>query len=201
MAHKYTNENIDWLATSRPLYAEQELSAKFHQRFKVLISPAALVQQCCKRGFKPPAVNIGRIKKGNIPFNKGLKGRRVSMVTEFKKGNRPKNSQALGTEVFRNDYWYIKVEPNKWTAKHRAIWETAYGELPKGLSVIFIDSDITNFALDNLATVTKAELLQMNRNKYKQMNNELKPSLLALSRLEASIYKISKDSLCPKIAK
>ena len=192
MPHKYTTENITWLSANRPNYAERELSQKFFEEFKVLISPAALAQQCHKRGIKPPAINIGRIKKGNVPFNKRKKGIRVSMTTEFKKGNKPKNTLPVGTEVFSKDYWYVKTaEPNTWTAKHRVIWESVNGKIPNGSSIIFLDSNVNNFDVTNLDIVTKSELLQMNRNKYKQINQELKPSLLALSKLETKIYKLN----------
>jgi len=194
MPHKYTTENIDWLSVNRHLYAERELSAKFYDKFNVLISPSALAQQCYKRGIKPPIINIGCFKKGQLPPNKGVKGIRHSIKTEFTKGNRPANSVNVGTEVFAKDYWKVKVsEPNKWRLKHNLIWETKHGRsIPKGSAVIFLDSNINNFEIENLLLITRAELLQMNRNNYKLMPKELKPSVLALSKLESQIYKSTK---------
>ncbi len=195
MPHKYTTENIAWLWANRPLYAERELSARFYEKFNALISPAGLAQQCSKRGIKPPLINIGMIKKGNIPFNKGKKGIRVSIKSEWVAGNRPHNAVPIGSERFSKDYWYIKVaEPKKWMAKHNVIWEKANGAIPKGSVVIFLDSDVNNFNLNNMALATRAELLQMNRNKYKTMPGELKPAVLALSRLESKIYQVGNNA-------
>jgi hypothetical protein len=51
--------------------------------------------------------------------------------------------------------------------------------------VIFKDGNIRNFDLDNLLLVTRAELLTMNLHDYKNQPEELKPSVLALARVEA----------------
>lgn len=194
MPHKYTTENIEWLSVNRPLYAEQELSRRFFKKFKANVSPSALAQACCKRGFKPPLINIGSYKKGSVPFNKGLKGVRNSIKSEFTKGHSPHNALTVGMEVFSKDFWYTKVaEPNKWRTKHSVIYENEIGEIPVGSAVIFLDSDRNNFALDNLALVTRHELLQMNRHKYRQMPEQLKPAVLSLSRLEVKIFERGKQ--------
>ncbi len=77
-------------------------------------------------------------------------------------------------------------------AKHNVIWEKENGAIPKGSVVIFLDSDVNNFDPSNMALATRAELLQMNRNKYKQVPGELKPAVLALSRLESKIHQVGK---------
>lgn len=38
--------------------------------------------------------------------------------------------------------------------KHRFLWETANGPIPKGHKVIFADGDKTNITLDNLIMVS-----------------------------------------------
>lgn len=193
MPHKYTTENIEWLSVNRPLYAERELSARFYDKFKALVSPSALAQQCCKRGFKPPPVNVGFFAKGSVPFNKGLKGIRYSIPTEFVKGSMPHNYKPVGTERFSKDYWYIKVaDSKKWRAKHNIIWEQQNGPIPSNHVVIFLDSNIDNFAIDNLALITRSDLLRMNKNGYKQSHSEIKPAVLALSKLEAKLFDRSK---------
>ena len=45
----------------------------------------------------------------------------------------------------------------KWRFKHNLIWEAAHGPIPEDCRVIFKDGDRTNFAVDNLALVTKGE--------------------------------------------
>lgn len=114
---------------------------------------------------------IGRIKKGNIPANKGkkmspeLKARIAH--TFYKKGNRTgaanNNYVPIGHESLRKDYWYVKVAEGKWELKHRVIWEKHHGPIPAGHLVIFRDGNPNNFSLDNLELVSKTEHVYRNR--------------------------------------
>lgn len=56
-----------------------------------------------------------------------------------------------GERSDKNGYVRVYVAPGKRTLEHRAVWETAYGPIPKGLHVHHIDGDKTNNRLDNLA--------------------------------------------------
>lgn len=77
----------------------------------------------------------GRFEKGNIPFNKGLKG--VSYpgmeATQFKKGRTPHNHRPVGsTRVDCDGYIWQKVEePNKWRPLHVLNWEAVHAIMCK----------------------------------------------------------------------
>lgn len=160
----------------------------FNDRFGLNISETALKGKCTNMGLKAPG--NGKFSAGYTPWNKGMKGLRVSMRTEFSAHNRPHNALPVGSERIKGDgYWYVKIaEPNTWKTKHQIIWEAANGPKPKNKKLIFLDGNVNNFALSNLHLVSSAELLQLNRNEYKQAHTDLKPAVLAVSKLESAIY-------------
>ena len=51
-----------------------------------------------------------------------------------------------------------------------------------------LDRDITNNALENLMLVTRAELLALNQYNYKEAPDEVKPTLLAMIKLETKLH-------------
>jgi hypothetical protein len=83
----YTDEQLAWLQTNRPLLEISALAGQFNTLFKASVSPKALSALCKRKGFK--AGSNGCFKKQAVPWNKGLAGMRVSEATEFKPGNRP----------------------------------------------------------------------------------------------------------------
>ena len=54
---------------------------------------------------------------------------------------------------------------------------------------MFKDGDLLNIEPENLMLVSRAELLVLNQNGYKDAPAELKPSILALAKLEVKIFK------------
>lgn len=66
------------------------------------------------------------------------------------------------------------------------IWEQANGPVPKGMVVAFINGD--KCELENLMLISRPELLNLNRLGYKDMPAELKPSVLALSKLQVKTW-------------
>jgi hypothetical protein len=185
----YTSEQIDWLRNNRSKFINPGLADEFNRVFNDKRSPGALRNICIKNGIL--SEKTGYVK-GQIPWNKGKKGVSVSPATQFKKGNTPKNTQPVGTECCHDGYIYVKIsEPNQWLQKNWLVWEEAHGPVPKGQVVIFVDGDARNFAIDNLKLISRAELLQLNRNKYGQVPKLLKPSVLAMSRLQSAVYQLS----------
>lgn len=125
----------------------------------------------------------GRYQKGCIP-NAGCikKGERLSVGTEFKKGQRPHNYLPVGTEVVKGDgYIWRKIgEPNKWRQKHVLAWEAANGPKPKGKMIMCADGNKLNVSLDNLLLITKAQNAVMNKHGFRGGSMELtKAGLLA----------------------
>jgi hypothetical protein len=114
--------------------------------------------------------------------------------TSFKKGQLPHNHQPLWSERIcsKDGYIYISVPetnphtgfPTRYKQKHVWIWEQINGPVPKGCCIIFEDSDIYNLAIENLLCVHRNLLLILNLHNYKTAPAELKPSIMALARLE-----------------
>lgn len=130
--------------------------------------------------------NVGaafRFKKGQVPPNKGLRrpGWHAGRMreTQFKKGQMPRNHMPVGSVtwstgrivngVMVNNYLKIKVaEPNTWRWLHRKTWEDAYGPIPRGYGVGFIDGNRANVALSNLVLMSASDRARVNNiwNRY-----------------------------------
>lgn len=119
-----------------------------------------------------------RFTKGHAPANKGLRrpgyapGR--MRETQFKKGQMAvaarKKWVPIGTEV-RDDAGYLKRKVSddrakasrfNWRHVHVLLWEQAYGPVPPGYAVKFIDGDRGRVVLGNLCLVSRADLARLN---------------------------------------
>ena len=102
--------------------------------------------------------NITKKQIQNFKKSRHLKS---GINTQFKKNQIPYNKKKIGDEFVSGDgYTYIKIsEPDKWVLKQRYIYEENVGKIPKGHSVIFADSDKTNFKKNNLILVSDRDKL------------------------------------------
>lgn len=135
--------------------------------------------------------NIGENQIRNFKKKYKLKS---GIDMTFKKGQVPHNYRPIGSEFVGNDgYTYIKIEdPNKWQQKQRYIYEKHKGVIPKGYSVVFADSDKTNFNIDNLILVRDKDKL-VAKNKHLLFEDaELTKTGLLIAKLNNKIYEISK---------
>jgi hypothetical protein len=135
-----------------------------------------------------------RFKKGQIPWNKGIKtGIRHSKL--FKKGNVTWNTRGLYSERTDKDgYILIKVDEfNKWVRKHRWIYEQEYGEIPEDSVIIFADGDKKNLKLDNLICATRNELKILNQCKLISSVPELTKTGLNVAKIKAKLYELRKE--------
>jgi hypothetical protein len=116
------------------------------------------------RHFSPET----EFKKGQTPWNKGLKGIRLSRKSEFKRGHRPANWKPVGTIVIRTEgkrnpnkrfrkVRYIKIaESNVWIPYARYVMTKKRGrEIPKRMIVLHRDYDSLNDDPGNLITLTR----------------------------------------------
>ena len=130
-----------------------------------------------------------RFKKGQTPWNKGIKfkagGR--STETQFKKGLVPSNTLPIGSERYSKDGYLERKtgNPNNWRAVHLVVWESQNGELPKGHAIAFKDGNKENIAIENLELVTRAEL--MARNSIHRYPKEIKSVIRLSKKLKRSI--------------
>lgn len=152
--------------------------------------------------------NVGeryRFKKGQVPFNKGLKrpagwspGRMKE--TQFKKGERSgvavRVYKPIGTErISKDGYLERKIHDglplqSRWRAVHLLVWEEANGPLPRGHAIAFKNGDKRDVRLDNLECITRREL--MARNTVHNLPKELASAIQLLGALKRQINRKAK---------
>ena len=131
----------------------------------------------------PPGYLGGKatqFQKGQTPPNKGQKMSKDLYQkvahTMFKKGNKPMNTQPIGTIHQRKDtggkmYLYIKLADSKWQLLNRYTWEMHNGPIPKGMVVVYKDGNYLNNDINNLLMITLKE--NMARNTIQRLPKEL----------------------------
>jgi len=122
-----------------------------------------------------------RFQKGQISWNKGLKGFCSSPATRFKKGHLPANAKELGTITIHRPkrdrpYRMIAIAGptptrHKWIPYAQYVWERIHGPLPKGLLVVHDDGNSMNDTPGNLVMVDRKgniNLMKKNRPGWKK---------------------------------
>lgn len=165
-----------------------------HKSAAYLASPAACRLRRGDQVGKPY-----RYPKGHVPANKGLRrpgwapGRMAE--TQFRKGERRgvavRLYKPIGTErVSKDGYLERKVNDDlplqrRWRAVHLLTWEAAHGPLPRGYAVSFRNGNKTDIRLDNLALVSRVDL--MRRNSMHNLPAPLPQTLQLLGALRRQI--------------
>jgi hypothetical protein len=190
-SNRYTAEQVQWLRENRPKLAGQALAEAFNLRFGGSRNLAALTSFCKRKGIL--SGRDGRFTPDSAPWNKGMKGLKLSEVGQFKAGNRPHNWHPVGTQRLNADgYREIKVaEPGQWRFVHVLAWESLHGPVAKGHCILFRDGDRNNLDPANLAQVSRSELARLNKNGYGRLHADLKPVFLTLTRLEVKARELS----------
>lgn len=162
--HKYTVEEIEYLAANVAGRTFHELQALFNQRFGLCLSEPQISAACSNRNMHN-GLRGGQFTPGHTSANKDIKGTHFSPETEFKKGNLPANHRTVGSENLRkNDYVWVKIgEPKYWRQKHVVVWEGLHGPRPPKHAVIFADGNRLNFEPNNLFLISRKELSVMNK--------------------------------------
>lgn len=124
--------------------------------------------------------NVGaafRFKKGQVPFNKGLRrpgwhaGRMKE--TQFKKGmlngEAARRFKPIGSMRTCDGYLYRKIADTpgvpwtrNWKQEHYLVWEAAHGPIPAKHIVAFKNGDRTDIRLDNLELIARSDLMARN---------------------------------------
>lgn len=140
-----------------------------------------------------------RFSKGHIPDNKG---KRMSpevyaqvQRTMFKKGHRPHNHRAVGSERINVDgYIEVKVaEPNRWRVKHRIIWEQVNGAIPRGFNVQFKNHNPLDCRIENLYLISKADQMAKENSFYAKYPRELQEVIHLKGVVNRAIHKAQRN--------
>ena len=143
-----------------------------------------------------------RFQSGHTTWNKGMKGLDIGgKETRFKPGHRGGKAaqlyQPIGTErISKDGYLERKINDDmplqkRWRAVHLLVWESANGPLPPGYAVTFKDGNKRNVILENLALISRADL--MRRNTIHNWGPEIAELNLMRARLVRQINRSCKN--------
>lgn len=143
-------------------------------------------------------IKDSRIKKGNIPANKGKKASEYLSAealasiarTQFPKGSVPPNLKPVGYERINVEgYIEIKVAEgmHQFRLKHRVVWEQHHGPIPRGSNVQFRDGNRQNCDISNLYLISRED--QMKHNSYHNWPKELALNVQLRGALNRQINK------------
>ena len=198
--HKWAEEEVEFIREIYPYYENKEISKMVKEKFGFEVSARNLLNVSHKHKFPKKAIpNSGCYRKGDVPWNKG-KGmsdevKEKVKKTWFKKGNTPINHRPVGsTRITVDGYKEIKIaEPNRWALYHRYLYEKAHGvKLAKNEAVIFADGDKSNFDIDNLVKVSRANLLYLNNNDLIFDDPELTKTGVNVSKIAEKIFDLKR---------
>lgn len=192
--HQYTEAERKFMTEYVPGHSYKEIQKAFTEKFGWKISVGQVDSYIGNHHLNTG--RTGRFQKGNEAHNKGKKGTCAAGCekTWFPKGNIPKNYRPVGSERINPDgYIEVKVaDPNKWKLKHRFVWESVHGKVPKGYIVIFRDNDKTNIDIDNLLLIKRCTHAVLNRTGLCEYGGEFKETAIHIAELKAASSKAKK---------
>ena len=200
----YTEDQAQFIRDNYTGRSIKEMTLIFNERFGTDKTWQQIKTFVHNRGIT--SGRTGRFHRGHKPWNAGTRGQGLTGPNpgSFKEGNVPPNRKPLGSERICSKDGFISIKiaerdpytgfPTRYKHKHAHIWEQANGPVPKGKVVAFIDSDKTNCEPENLMLISRAELLKLNRHGYKDAPDKLKPSILALAKLQVKTYAKEKQA-------
>ena len=158
------------------------------------------------------APNEGRISKGAVPWNKGMKGLRTpgSERTWFRKGHasartKPMFSERWSVRPNRGGQRILEVkvpeasscpvhkrtgwnQKSRWIRKAVWVWRHAHGDVPKGHAIIQLDGDPANCALSNLDCVPLRVLSRLKHyHAPRYAGPEANPARVRLAQLQVAL--------------
>jgi len=193
-----TAEQKSFVREMYKIHSVVDLAAALNRRFGLVVPVSQLKSYLSRHGIQ--SGRDGCFAKGDLPWNAGTKGKGIckSNSGTFKKGNVPANVRPVGAERIdtKDGYVHVKVgEKNPYTGaktrfkeKHVVEWERHNGPVPKGMVVRLIDGDKENCIPDNLLLVTRAEHLRLTQLGFGEYQKELKPSVIAIAKLEVKTF-------------
>lgn len=145
--------------------------------------------QCLQMKFEKGHKGIGNVFREGHKVIGGFQKNHIGCGKLFVPGHKACNHKEIGYEKIRHDgYVMVKVaHPSKYRPKQDVIWESIYGPMPKRSLVIFLNGDKNDFDIKNLVCINRKELGRIRGKKYYIAPLEVRPSIVALARLEAKL--------------
>lgn len=185
--HQYTTEEQQFMTEYVPGHSYKDIQKAFTEKFGWEISLGQVNAYIGNHHLNTG--RTGRFRKGQEPPNKGKKGVCAAGCekTWFKKGNVPANYRPVGSERVNVDgYIEVKVaDPNKWKLKHRVVWESVNGKIPKDYIIIFRDNDKTNTNIENLLLIKRGTHAVLNHTGLCEYSGEFKETAICIAELKA----------------
>lgn len=185
--HQYTEEEQKFMKEYVLGHSYREIQKAFTEKFGWEISLGQVNAYIGNHHLNTG--RTGRFQKGQEPPNKGKKGTCAAGCekTWFKKWHIPANYRPVGSERVNVDgYVEVKVaDPNKWKLKHRVVWESVNGKIPKGYIIIFRDNDKTNTDIDNLLLIKRGAHAVLNHTGLCKYSGEFKETAVCIAELKA----------------
>lgn len=114
-------------------------------------------------------------------------------------GGTSKNAEReIGSLRFDGQYWLIKTKSG-WKPCHRAVWEKYHGKVEKGHAIIYLDGDITNWSIDNLAEVPLAYLGMLELNGLRSSHPTLTEAGIMWCDLKVAVDKATPLKVKPRV--
>lgn len=190
--HKYTPEQAEFIKKAYRSMTVAEVTKTFNARFDTRMSESQI--RAFTKNHRLRSGRTGRFEKGHVPFNAGTKGVMQPNSGNFQKGHVPQNRRHLGSERIckKDGYVLVKVEEEdpyteaktRYRHKHVVLWEEHNGPVPDGMVVLIRGGDKRSFDIDDLELVSRHELLRLNNLRFGTLPEEVRPSALALARLQ-----------------
>lgn len=185
MRKLWTIQEVETLRRLYPDCKTETLASLLKRKKSIVSQKASALGICKSEGFKKSPLS-GRISKANdigvstrftnqTPgWNKGLKQSDYmspemierTKATRFVKGQDPHNSVEIGFERITKD-GYVEIKTNhfkegnaknkNFVLKHRLIWESHHGAIPKGFVVTIKGNDKVNFTIEDLELISQKE--------------------------------------------
>lgn len=200
----FTPEQMSFIKSKYSLLTHKELASAVKARFYIDTKAGQIKSFVKNHGIV--SGRSGRFERGNQPWNTGMKGQGICKPNSgnYRKGMVPANIRPLGSERIcsKDGFILVKVaEKNPYTGhktrfrhKHVVVFEKDNGPVPEGMIIRLIDGDPTNCDPGNLMLVTRAEHLHLNRLGLNNYPNELKPTVVALAKLEVKTFSRQKKT-------
>lgn len=119
-----------------------------------------------------------------------------AVLTQFKKGHKPHNTQPIGSEVLRSDgLIWVKLHNNpgphniagRWKARSRIVWEIKNGPLKDDEIILHLDGNSQNDSSDNLYVIKREQLLIINKHSLINESPELTKIGITIANLQRKI--------------